>query len=347
MAAPRDVAGPIPRIAEVLASALRASGFVVELTSWGGRGSGFGGRLTRRLRELRLVRHTVRDARPDVLFVQTAHDWPALVRDLALVAVVRRYVPRVILEFHGSRAELLTRRRTVFAAATQLLLRSVDAILVLSTEEQAAFASFYQERRCEVVVNPFLPWEIVGGPERGANSFVVLFASRLLKSKGIVETVEAFARLRKTVAAKLVVAGHGPAEEEARHLVNKNGLAADVDFAGHVPRDELARLYSSADVFVLPTYSEGFPTVLSEAMSAGLPIVTTPIRGSRDLLVEGTNVLFVPPRDAPALAEALLVLARDPELRRMMGEANRAKVEEFAPERVIGAYTRVLSGTVE
>jgi glycosyltransferase involved in cell wall biosynthesis len=161
------------------------------------------------------------------------------------------------------------------------------------------------------------------------------------------ETVEAFSRLRTTVAAKLVVAGDGPAEEEARRLVTQKGLAADVDFAGHVARDELARMYASADVFVLPTYSEGFPTVLSEAMSAGLPIVTTPIRGSRDLLVEGVNVLFVPSRDAPALAEALLVLARDPELGRAMGEANRAKVKEFAPERVIGAYARALAGAAE
>jgi glycosyltransferase involved in cell wall biosynthesis len=287
MATPRDVPGPIPRIADVLASALRASGFVVELASWGGGGGGCGGsglagRLVGRLRELRLVRHAVRDARPDALLVQTAHDWPALVRDVALVAVVRRRVPRIVLEFHGSRAELLTRRRTAFAAATHLLLRFVDGILVLSTEEQAAFASFYPERRCEVVVNPFLPWPVSAGAEREANAFVVLFASRLLRSKGLMETVEAFSRLRTTVAAKLVVAGDGPAEEEARRLVTQKGLAADVDFAGHVARDELARMYASADVFVLPTYSEGFPTVLSEAMSAGLPIVTTPIRGSRD-----------------------------------------------------------------
>jgi glycosyltransferase involved in cell wall biosynthesis len=344
MAAPRDVPGPIPTIAPVLASALRASGFVVELAPWGGGGSGLGGRLQRRLREFRLVRGAVRDTRPDVLLVQTSHDWPALVRDFALVAAVRGRVPRIVLEFHGSRAELLARRRRAFPAATRLLLRSVDAILVLSREEQAAFASFYPERRCEVVVNPFVPWEAAAGTEREALDFVVLFASRLLKSKGLIETVEAFSRLRTTVAAKLVVAGHGPAEKEARQLVTQKGLSADVEFAGHVRRDELGRMYASADVFVLPTYSEGFPTVLSEAMSAGLPLVTTPIRGSRDLLVEGVNALFVPPRDASALTEALLMLAHDPELRRTMGEANRAKIEEFAPGRVVGAYARVLAG---
>src|SRR5581483_7773435 len=107
--------------------------------------------------------------------------------------------------------------------------------------------------------------------------------------------------------------------------------------------EELAVSYRDADVFVLPTYHpEGFPTAISEAMSAGLPVVTSNVRGNADHLIEGRNALFVPPRDPDALAEALERVLSDPRLRERMARANREKVKEFAPERVARGYVDVL-----
>jgi glycosyltransferase involved in cell wall biosynthesis len=81
--------------------------------------------------------------------------------------------------------------------------------------------------------------------------------------------------------------------------------------------------------------------VILEAMSFGLPIVTTRIRGAADHLVEGENALFVPPRTSAPLAAALERLLGDETLSTTMGENNRRKAEIFAPDRVVQAYVRV------
>jgi glycosyltransferase involved in cell wall biosynthesis len=82
-------------------------------------------------------------------------------------------------------------------------------------------------------------------------------------------------------------------------------------------------------------------------MSYGLPIVTTPIRGAADLLVEGENALFVPPRDPEALAGALLRLLRDERLWDRISIANREKVKEFTPESVVPRYVEIMKSLVD
>jgi glycosyltransferase involved in cell wall biosynthesis len=109
----------------------------------------------------------------------------------------------------------------------------------------------------------------------------------------------------------------------------------------------MAAIYRTGDVFVLPTYwVEGFPTAISEAMEAGLPIVTTRARGMADHLEEGVNAVFVPKRSPGELAEALERLLTDEPTRARMGSANRQKVAEFAPDRVAGEYLEALNSIV-
>jgi glycosyltransferase involved in cell wall biosynthesis len=112
--------------------------------------------------------------------------------------------------------------------------------------------------------------------------------------------------------------------------------------AGHVNETSLRCAYESADIFVLPSWSEGLPTVLLEAMDAGLPIVTTRIRGAADHLQEGVHACLVPPRNPERLREALAKMIANDDLRSRMGKANREKIKEFAPEAVAREYLMVL-----
>jgi glycosyltransferase involved in cell wall biosynthesis len=99
-------------------------------------------------------------------------------------------------------------------------------------------------------------------------------------------------------------------------------------------------------MLVLPSLSEGFPLVVSEAMHAGLPVVTTPIRGVVDELTEGTHVAFAPVRDPDALAQTIVRLLRDPARRAAMGQANRIKVREFAPTPVARRFRDAVSAII-
>ena len=142
----------------------------------------------------------------------------------------------------------------------------------------------------------------------------------------------------------LLVAGDGPAAAELRDRVAEAGLSSQVTLTGHLSSDALLDAYRGADMFVLPTYHpEGFPTSIAEAMSAGLPIITTKTRGAADHLIDGTNALFVPARNPAALADAVMRLVDDNELRRRIGHENAQKVREFAPDRVAGDYVRAMN----
>ena len=122
------------------------------------------------------------------------------------------------------------------------------------------------------------------------------------------------------------------------------GLGEDVELAGYLDADTLARAYAASDAFVFPTaFVEGFPTVLAEAMAAGLPIVTTAVRGAVDHLRDEINAIFVPAHDPRAIAAAVGRLLTDTALREAMSYANREKVKEFAPANVVEAYVAAIA----
>ena len=116
------------------------------------------------------------------------------------------------------------------------------------------------------------------------------------------------------------------------------GVSDRVVFAGYRPDKDA--VLADLDVFVLPSWVEGLPMVVLEAMAHGLPVVATPVGGTPEAVVDGETGLLVPPRDPERLADAISTLVRDRELARRLGEAGRARVaERFSAERMV---TRVL-----
>jgi len=340
----------MPKISELLASGLRSAGCEVTVLPWGRRGGSTSARVFQVPADIRRVRQAVMKSRPDVVLVQTSHDLRALARDVPLALALRSPAGRLVLQLHGSHGHLLGRPGSaLLTRATAFLLHRVDGVLLLASEEMRTFERFDPGGSFHVVANPYLPAPPgVPATVRERDVPVILFASRLLLGKGVLDTVEALALLRERTAARLVIAGDGPASTAVRGLVAERGLSEHVDIVGHLSGEPLVEAFRTADVFVLPTYlPEGFPTAISDAMSAGLPIVTTSVRGIADHLEEGKNALFVPPQDASALAAALERLLTDANLRRRMSAANREKIAEFAPERVAPAYVQALREILE
>lgn len=151
--------------------------------------------------------------------------------------------------------------------------------------------------------------------------------------KGHRYLVDACAILRdRRVGFVCDLVGDGPLRRAVQERIRYHRLDAQVRVLGGRPRPEVVRILGEADVAVLasrPTPEgkrEGIPVALMEAMASGLPIVSTLLSGIPELVEDGRTGFLVPPADAGTLADALECLARDPDLRRRMGEAGRERV---------------------
>ncbi len=159
---------------------------------------------------------------------------------------------------------------------------------------------------------------------RGGGGHVV-FVGRLDPVKGVPLLLEAFAKIRaRHPGARLTVAGDGRSKE--RLMARARDLGLEVAFPGYLDEGQVAALLASADMLVLPSFAEGLPVVLMEALAAAVPVIATQIAGVPELVENGVSGLIVPPGDEEALAEAIDRLLADPALRARMGQAGRAKV---------------------
>lgn len=186
--------------------------------------------------------------------------------------------------------------------------------------------------------------------ELGIADDEVLFVSagRLIVEKGFVELFEATALARRTDARiRLLVAGPVDDRSDALDSATLEGARAQgILLPGRW--EDMPGLYAAADVVTLPSWHEGMPRVLMEGAAMGNPLLATDARGCREIVVPPRNGLLVPVRDARALAQAMIKLAADRELRERLGRENAEEARErYAIERSVGivndAYDRLLA----
>jgi colanic acid/amylovoran biosynthesis glycosyltransferase len=174
----------------------------------------------------------------------------------------------------------------------------------------------------------------------------ILTVGRLVPVKGQELLVEALAALsNRGIGGRLTLVGDGPQLGSLRALAERRGVADRVTFAGAVGQDEIRAYYTRADVFALPSFAEGLPVVLVEAMACGLPVVASRITGIPELVEEGVAGRLIVPGRLDQLTEALAdVLSGGLEARGSMGSRGRAKVEaEFDLERTADQLHAVFS----
>jgi glycosyltransferase involved in cell wall biosynthesis len=175
-------------------------------------------------------------------------------------------------------------------------------------------------------------------PDRSARDGVheLLVVGRLVAVKGQVLLIEALAELaERGIEARLTVVGDGPQLPELRTLAERRGVAARVEFAGAVGQDAVRLYYDRADVFALPSFAEGVPVVLMEAMGMELPVVASRINGIPELVEDGVSGALTAPGRLDELVAALEgLLTVSAQRRAEMGRAGRQKVvAEFALDR--------------
>ena len=166
----------------------------------------------------------------------------------------------------------------------------------------------------------------------------LLFVGRLATEKNLPLLLEALAGISERFETTLV--GTGPLEQQLKHQTADLGLK-NIRFYGRADGEELRDLYRAADVFVLPSKSEGMSLVLLEALAMGLPVVATDLASNRELVVDGENGLLVAPDNAAGLAAALLAVVEDPDRYEHMSRSARKIAENYRWDAVADDFERL------
>jgi glycogen(starch) synthase len=179
-------------------------------------------------------------------------------------------------------------------------------------------------------------------PGEAADPVRLFYHGRVDRRKGALDFLEALAVIRaEGVRFEAIVSGIGPDYDASRESADRLGLP--VRFTGYAEYDAAPAVYHGGDVFVSPTYAEGFSNTILEAMASGLPVVSCRAVGVMDCLRDGENGLMVEPGDVPALAAALRRVCTDADLRRALAETaleecRRVYSWEAVAERIMGVY---------
>jgi glycosyltransferase involved in cell wall biosynthesis len=175
----------------------------------------------------------------------------------------------------------------------------------------------------------------------------LLFIGWLEKEKGIFELLEASSSLIKKHNLRLIIAGRGHAEQEARVFVKTRGLEDVVEFLGWVEGEGKAALLRRADILILPSWAEGFPNAIIEAMAAKLAVVVTTVGNVPDLITDGQQALLVPPKDNKALELAMDRLLVEPKFRKELAERGHDFARDnFSVKQGVAKLTSVIDAAI-
>jgi len=158
---------------------------------------------------------------------------------------------------------------------------------------------------------------------------LILFVGRVVDGKGIFDLIAAVAAL--DTDARLLIAGEGPAADDVEAEIRRHSLD-DIHLLGY--RNDIPELLAGTDVLVLPSYREGTPRVITEAMAAGVPSIATDIAGIPDQITHGENGLLIEPGDVDALTEHIEYLLTNPTVLQAMSEEAADRATEFHKETI-------------
>jgi len=229
---------------------------------------------------------------------------------------------------------------------TQCMLNTIDKVVVVSNSLKCHIVNTYgvpdkdlYVNYCGINIDKFSCTPV----HRNGKS--LLFVGRMIKNKGIEVLLHSIAEVKKSGADfHLDLFGDGPDLARFKSVADELGVSDVVSFYGAIDNSELPGRYAQADVFVLPSFCEGMPTVIMEAMSSGLPIIATNVGGIPEMIDSGVEGILVEPGDVGGLAESINRLLISNETRMKMGEAALFKSGIYQIDTQVQRLLAILKG---
>lgn len=233
----------------------------------------------------------------------------------------------VIFHLHGSEMKTFVRAQPNGIQRLIGWILSRQSVVVVLSQSWADYVhSISPEAKVQILPNYVPLPELSTTPEAVGSKVKLLFLGLVGMRKGVYDLLPAFKEASQSSSdLELTIGGNGEVDR-AQALAGELGVADQVRFAGWVSGDDKVRLLRDADIYVLPSYNEGLPVSILEAMSWGVPVISTRVGGIPELISHGQDGMLIEAGDRDALAAAILHLAASAPVRHAMGLAARNRV---------------------
>lgn len=317
----RSVLGTVPDYGELFSSGLRRTAIAIIITGW---------------HLLKFPWILIREA-PVIVHIAAVTYWPFW--ESAIYLLISKIMgAKVVFHMLAPFDVFYQKSSTKMQSLIQTALRPADRVVCLSRRDKALMSTFLPSSSvCVLRSNVRVSFGSTANVDRrGRERINVLFVAGLYPfRKGIYDILKA---LPIVIGACKNVCFTFTGGDNVQHALDHSldsCFTPWVSFRGWIAEAEKVALYHAADLLLLPSYEEGLPYVIIEAMAAGLPIISTHVGAIPEVIKEGTNGFLINPGDYEALAGRIVRLCRDEELRLQIGHANHDKATRLYAQDVI------------
>lgn len=283
--------------------------------------------------------------KPKIIHVHTP-DYLPFWESSIYVFVSRLLRKKVLLHIHATNFDkFFSDGNNVTKLLITKILASVDNVIVLSRRRKTFFSAIAPTAKLAVIPNTVRLRNNI--KQCQSSQIKVLFIGGTeAKRKGVYDLIKAIplvASSRDIEKPNFLIVGKCDTEK-LMFICNTTKIGDFVTFLGFINNEEKNKLLASADIYVLPSYSEELPIAILEAMAAGLPIISTPVGSIPEIVQQGVNGYLIKPGDYKDLASRIIELAGNPEMRMKMGQINCKKIHnEYSESAVFGELEKIYS----
>ena len=254
----------------------------------------------------------------EIIQTNTSLHSMSLFRDSIFILISRLFGKKVIVFFRGWHKKDEVKINSYFLSFFRLFFFKADSFIVLAEDFKKRLEDWGYKKEIyvettivdESLIKGYSEEQIIHKYENNGPGFNILYLARVEKEKGIYEFIKACKKVRESFDLHVTIAGDGLELDRVKEFVAKEEIT-NITFAGFVSGTDKIEKYRNAHIYVLPSYTEGMPNSVLEAMAFGLPVITTPVGGIPDFFAENEMGYLVSPKTPDEIEKKLQILMTD------------------------------------
>lgn len=262
----------------------------------------------------------------------------AVFRDLGIVLLCKFFGVPVVYHIHFGRIPEIAGGGTLEWRIISLVVSFVRVVVAIDKATEEAVKIYLPNINIQLIPNCIDIQKLPSSLRGKGSARTAIFIGWIVPTKGIEELMAAWSDLKPEGWRLKII---GPGDPQYLRQLLKRYESTNVDFLGELPHDEAMAMLAVSDLFILPSYSEGFPNAVLEAMALGTAIVATEV-GAVDEMLSGGCGILIKPRDIPSLKSAIRMTCSNSDLRTAMGERARVRAKEkYSLDVIFSIYFRL------